>query len=558
MTDGSAPRELFARWCDQIVTSVGEARAELDALNVFPVPDADTGTNVYLTLEAAAQAAAEATAAGADLPRVARAFVDGALRGARGNSGVILSELFRAAVPLLVDATSGGDPVVAGKALAAALRDGADAAWAAVGDPLEGTILSVARAAADAAGEVSGASLPVVLRAATTAARQALDRTPGQLEPLRRAGVVDAGGRALVVVLEATERVLTGRVAPPRSAVRHLPVPTMPRGARGEDVAAAGGPRYEVMYLLDAAADRVDELRRTLVGLGDSVVVVGGDGLWNVHVHVDDAGAAIEAGMAVGRPHRVVVTSLVQPSGGGAEGQRAAVADAHDQQPGPDPTGARTVLITAAGPGLAELFARAGAAVLDTSTRRRPRPAELLDAIVGSGAREVVVLPNDRAVVAAAEVAARQARDLGIRAAVIPTQAQVQGLAALAVHDPARSFDDDVVQMGAAAGHARHGAVTIATRQAMTSAGPCQAGDVLGVVDGDFAVVGADLQAVAVTVAERLLGGSGEMLTLVSGAGAPSDLARRVEQHVLAARPEVDVAVHEGGQAGYPLLLAVE
>ncbi len=240
MTDGSAPRELFTRWCEQIVTSVGEAREELDALNVFPVPDADTGTNVYLTLEAAGQAAAEATAAGAELPAVARAFVDGALRGARGNSGVILSELFRAAVPLLVDATSGGDPVVAGKALAAALRDGAEAAWAAVGDPLEGTILSVARAAASAAGEVSGAPLAVVLRTASTAARRALDRTPDQLEPLRRAGVVDAGGQALVVVLEATERVLTGRVAPPRSAARHLPVPTMVRAAQGEDVAGGG------------------------------------------------------------------------------------------------------------------------------------------------------------------------------------------------------------------------------------------------------------------------------------------------------------------------------
>ncbi len=287
--------------------------------------------------------------------------------------------------------------------------------------------------------------------------------------------------------------------------------------------------------------------------------MVGGDGLWNVHVHADDAGAAIEAGMAVGRPHRVVVTSLQQAPRGDAErGRAAAGAGDHGHRPGPEPAGARTVLITAAGPGLAELFARAGATVLDTANRRRPRAAELLDAIVRSGAREVVVLPNDRAIVAAAEVAARQARDLGVRVAVIRTQVQVQGLAALAVHDPARSFDDDVVQMGAAAGHARHGAVTIATRQAMTTAGPCQAGDVLGVVDGDFALVGSDLATVAASVAERLLGGSGEILTLVSGAGAPPDLASRVEQHVLAARPEVDVAVHEGGQAGYPLLLAVE
>ena len=539
MTNGAVAGPLFARWRAQVVAALGEAREELDALNVFPVPDADTGTNVYLTVESAVQAAEQAEAGGACLPEVGRAFVDGALRGARGNSGVILSQLLRAGLPLLLDPPAADDPVAAGKLLADALGSAADAAWAAVGEPVEGTILSVARAAADGAASSAGdAPVAVVLRAATSAAHKALARTPEQLDALREAGVVDAGAAALVVVLDSTERVFTGRVNPrSRTARRDLPKPTP---ATAEQPYA--GPEFEVMYLLDAPDDAISALRSALAPLGDSLVVVGGDGLWNVHVHVDDAGAALEAGITAGRPHRVVVNHLAR-----SRGEHAA-----------EHVRGRSVVTTAAGPGLADLFTRAGAVVVDTAGGRHPRTAELVEVVVGCDAAEVVVLPNDRDLVAAAEAAGRQLRDRGIRVAVIPTRAQVQALAALAVHDAGRSFDDDVVQMGAAAAHTRHGAVTVATRQAMTMAGRCDVGDALGVVDGDFAYVGEDLAAVAIDVVDRLLGGAGELVTLVSGTGAPDDLVRRVERHVRASRPHVDVATYDGGQVGYPLLLAVE
>ena len=540
VTNGAgAAGPLFARWRAQVVEALGEAREELDALNVFPVPDADTGTNVYLTVEAAAQAAEQAEAAGASLPEVGRAFVDGALRGARGNSGVILSQLLRAGLPLLLDPPAADDPVAAGKLLAHSLRSAADAAWAAVGEPVEGTILSVARAAADGAANSAGdAPVAIVLRAATSAAHKALARTPEQLDALREAGVVDAGAAALVVVLDSTERVFTGRVNPrSRTGRRNLPKPTP---ATAEQ--PYGGPAFEVMYLLDAPDDAISALRSALATLGDSLVVVGGDGLWNVHVHVDDAGAALEAGIAAGRPHRVVVNHLARCAGQHAVEQ----------------AGGRSVVTTAAGPGLADLFTRAGAVAVHGPDNRQPRTADLIEAVVACDAAEVVVLPNDRDMVAAAEAAGRQLRDRGIRVAVIPTHAQVQALASLAVHDPGRSFDDDVVQMGAAAAHTRHGAVTVATRRAMTMAGPCDVGDALGVVDGDFAYVGNDLAAVAISVVDRLLGGAGEMVTLVSGSDAPGDLVHRVEQHVRASRPDVDVATYDGGQVGYPLLLAVE
>ncbi|MDQ3096519.1 MAG: Dak phosphatase, partial [Actinomycetota bacterium] len=189
---------------------------------------------------------------------------------------------------------------------------------------------------------------------------------------------------------------------------------------------------------------------------------------------------------------------------------------------------------------------------------RRCSTGEILEAIRSTSRTEVIVLPNDPDTVAVAEAAARAARDEGVRAAVIPTRAQVQGLAAAAVHDPARSFDDDVVQMTSAAGHTRQGAVTIAAKDAMTMAGPCRAGDSLGVVEGDFVIVGGEVGDVAVEVVERLLSGGGEMVTVVRGAEATDALVDEVEAHVRRTRPEVDVVVYDGRQPRYPLLIGVE
>jgi len=542
--DATAVRELFARWRAACVDALGEAREEIDALNVFPVPDADTGTNVYLTLEAAARAADEVDEGGGTGVEVVRAFVDGALRGAHGNSGVIMSQLLRACVPVLAvaAATTPVDPrdPAWGRRLAEALDAAATAAWQAVGDPVEGTILTVARAAADGAAAAGDSALAaVVIRNAAAAAREALERTPEQLDRLRRAGVVDAGGRALVVVLDSTEWVLTGRRPSPRTRTG----PAIPVPEPDHDL-SPDGPAYEVMYLLDADDDAVRGLRTALAPLGDSMVVVGGDGLWNVHVHVDDVGAAIEAGIAVGRPHRVVVTHF-------AEQVARAAGDRQDAT-------ARVVLATAAGPGLAALFTGGGARVVEPADGRRCSAADLLAAALESHAHEVVVLPNQRHVLGVAEAAARRARDHGVRIAVIPTRSQVQGLAALAVHEPGRGFDDDVVRMTSAASHTRHGAVTVATSRAMTSAGPCEPGDVLGVIDGDFQLVGSDLVETAGEVLSRLLVGGGELVTVVTGVGAPADAGRRLETYVLSHRPEVDVLVHEGGQGRYPVLVAVE
>jgi dihydroxyacetone kinase-like predicted kinase len=299
------------------------------------------------------------------------------------------------------------------------------------------------------------------------------------------------------------------------------------------------------MYLLDSEDPAaVQRLKGDLAPLGDSLVVVGGEGLWNVHVHVDDVGAAIEAGITAGRPHRIRVTHFAE--------QVEAAAHRTVERAG------RRIVAVAAGPGLARLFGDAGAIVIEGAPGRRPSTGMLLEAVVGSGAAEVVILPNDPDSVRAAQIAARTAEeDHAVRVAVIPTEAQVQGLAALAVHEPARTFDADVLEMTATARHTRHGAVTIAAKKAMTMAGPCEPGDVLGVVAGDFAVVGSDLAGVAVEVLERLLGGGGELVTLVGGAEG-NGLAQRCEEYVADRHAHVDVVVYDGGQDRYPLLMSVE
>lgn len=521
-------------WGRLAAEALGRARGEIDALNVFPVPDGDTGTNLHLTVLAAADAVDElpdGTHPAETWPALAR----GALLGARGNSGVILSQVFRG----LADALGPVDAPADGAAFARALEHASGLARGAVEHPVEGTILSVLAAAAQAASAVSAASgtgLPGVVRAASAGARQALRRTTGQLDVLARSGVVDAGAAGLCVVLDALVAVVTEEY-PERYEV---PARVAGRAPAREERARAQGPGYEVMYLLDGPDPAVHRLRETLDGLGDSLVVVGGDGLWNVHVHVDDAGAAIEAGLAAGRPHRIRVTCL----------------HAGDETPHAAHSGRAVVAVTAAG-GLAALFEEAGARVVLREPGTVPPLAVLAEAILAAG-DEVAVLPNEPEVLALAEAAAERARDGGARIAVVPTKASVQGMAALAVHDPLRRFGEDVIAMTRAAGATRFGHLEVAAEEAVTSVGLCQPGDVLGLIEGDVAMIGADVAAVACRVLDRMLSGGGELVTLIAGTHAPSGLAGTLEEHLRGRHPDVEVGVYDGGQERYPLLIGVE
>ncbi|MFD7704569.1 DAK2 domain-containing protein [Streptomyces caelestis] len=558
-------------WCGLALEALGRAREEIDAINVYPVADGDTGTNLYLTVESAT-AAVEAVFAGHEadgdrrpaLADAVRAMAHGALIGARGNSGTILAQLLRGMAQVL--AADGAPAHADGEGLRTALRHAADSARRAVAHPVEGTVLTVAAAAAEAAGRADG-DCGAVARAAHEGARAALAETPARLAVLRRAGVVDAGGRGLVAVLAALVETFTGEAprgvpamgGPRGGSVRVAgPVPharveeTGGPGACADGGAAPGpgpgGPAFEVIYLLEAGDAAVARLRDRLDALGDSLVVVGGDGLWNVHVHVDDAGAAVEAGVEAGRPYRIRITHF------GAE-------DVHTTGAGPAASGERAqraVVAVVPGEGLADLYAEAGATTVLARPGEPPASGELVQAVRRAHAREVVLLPNDADLRHTAAAAAEQVRAEGVRVALIPTRSAVQGIAALAVHEPERRFDEDVVSMTSAAGATRYAEVTVAEHQSWTMAGICQAGDVLGLVDGDVAVIGQDLTATAEAVLDRMLAAGGELVTLVLGDDAPESVAAHLETRVREGYLAVDTVVYHGGRQGALLLIGVE
>ncbi|WP_030220590.1 DAK2 domain-containing protein [Streptomyces bikiniensis] len=586
--------EAVRTWCARAFDALGREREEIDAINVYPVADGDTGTNLYLTAEAAHRAVeAVFAASGPDTAETVRAMAHGALLGARGNSGTILSQLLRGMATVLADGCDGDH-------LARALAEAARAARRAVARPVEGTILTVASAAAGAC--AAGGPLVRVARDAYEGAASALAATSGQLDVLERAGVVDAGGRGLVAVLGALLETVTGR-APDHAAPAPLP-PAAPR----EKCAGEDGPAYEVVYLLEAGDAAVELLRSRLDALGESLVVVGGDGLWNVHVHVDDAGAAVEAGVEAGRPHRIRITHFAPDaapapgrgtaqdarSGGGgrhgtdgAHGQRYGTDDGYAHACGTEDGYAhacgaddgyghtcgteddaaraargervpRAIVAVVPGEGLAGLCAEAGATTVRTRPGEPPAEDELVEAVRRAHAREVVLLPNDTDLRETAAAAAERVRAEGVRVALVPTRAAVQGIAALAVHEPGRRFDEDVVAMTAAAGATRYAELAVAEHRSFTSAGVCQAGDVLGLIEGDVAVIGEDLTETARTVLDRMLSAGGELVTLVVADDTPPGLAADLEQHVRRGYLAVDTVTYHAGAEAPPLLIGVE
>ncbi len=519
-------------WARAAREALIRSRVEIDALNVFPVPDGDTGTNLCLTMEAACAELDNSAVHPKTAGEAASVLARGALLGARGNSGVILSQILRGMGITLVGASDRG-----AHAVARAFRAGADEAYRSVARPVEGTILTVARAAADAA-ENLVKSIPGepdvarVVGAAAEGARAALLRTPAMLEVLRQAGVVDAGGRGLVEVYDALFRVLSGE------SIEDFDMSESPMNVVPQPIAMPSDtPDFEVMYLLEAPDDRIDALRAALDARGDSVVIVGGDGLWNVHVHADDAGACIEDGLAAGRPHRIQVNSL------------------HAR---PTSRSNRQLVMVTHGSGITDLVTVAGVNCVPAQPRTRPSVTEILSAVHASHSPEVVLLPSDRDNQGTAEIAAEQLRATGVRVAIVPTRSVVQSLAAIAVHDPERTFDDDLVTMTRAAGATRYGAVTIAERAALTSAGQCAVGDVLGLLDGDIVQIGHAVLEVARGVCDRLVAGGGELITIVSGVDADPTEVEMLIAWLESSNPGLDVVHHDGGQPLWPIIVGVE
>jgi len=514
-------------------------REALNRLNVYPVPDGDTGTNMALTLESVVAELPPASS-DPDMAAICKAVAHGSLMGARGNSGVILSQVMRGLTDGLAQVEAAD-----GATLADALAVSAKAAYGAVMHPVEGTILTVIREAAESSVAHRNAGLVDMLDATATAARAALARTPELLAVLAEAGVVDAGGAGLVLLFEVLLNVVDGRVVPEPEAPALLSRSTTPKGdERAKNgVAQAGGPRYEVMFLLDAPDAALDEFKSTWDALGDSIVVVGGDGTWNCHVHTDEIGAAVEAGIRAGRPHRIEVTDLLD---------QVAHLSCHDATV-PVATG---VVAVAAGDGIGRILANLGVGrIVAGGQSMNPSTAEILAAVDEMAAKEVIVLPNNKNVVAVAEQAAKAA-DKPVR--VVPTVSVTAAFAAMLGYHADADAETNARAMADAAAHVTTAEVTQAVRDATTPAGPVRAGDWLGVTAAGIATVAPGAADAACSLLAELLGDDHELVTVVEGDSSSSDGTRQITEWLAEHHPGVAVEVHDGGQPLAAWLLSIE
>ncbi len=552
LLDASALRDWAHTAVSDLITHIDE----INRLNVFPVADSDTGANMLFTMRSAlAEANAGVSADGGSgcVARVASALSAGALNGARGNSGVILSQILRGIADVTAPAATdaGGElPQMDAVLLGAALRRGVELVITSMGgQEVPGTIVSVLRAAAGAVEECAAEGLATAIIAGSDAAVVALEKTTEQLDVLADAGAVDAGGRGLLVLLDALSSTVTGQTS--ARTVYEL----SPRARPAEAVTERPGPQFEVMYLLDGCdAAAADVLRDRLEELGESVAIAAAPSdSYSVHVHTDDAGAAVEAGLVAGQLSRIVVSALSSGIGGLPAGSW---------------TRERAVLAVVDGDGAAELFAGEGACVLQPDAEARdPSTAisahQLVRAVVDTGAAQVMVLPNGY--VAAEELVAgcTAAIGWGIDVVPIPTESMVQGLAALAVHETGRQAVDDGYTMARAAGGARHGSVRIATESALTWAGRCRPGDGRGIGGGEVLIVAADAAAAAIGLIDLLLAAGGDLVTVLLGAGIQTDadataVGDILREHVHDHHPGTELVIYPTGHRGDTLLIGVE
>ena len=531
--------------------------AGINLLNVYPVPDGDTGTNMSRTLDAVVT---ELETADHALESTCEAISHGSLMGARGNSGVILSQILRGLVTTLRTATPGSATKVA-----AALKAASVASYEAVLKPIEGTILTVVRETADAAQRAAsdGATLAAMLHVARAAGRTALANTPEQLPVLKEAGVVDAGGAGFMLLMDAALHVVDGEPLPEPSEAsgpsqEQLDAVSHRASASGEvDVSEL---RYEVMFLLNIDDAKSKEFMQAWGKIGDSIVVVGGDGLYNCHVHTNDIGAAIEAPLELGgKPFKIRVTDLFEEMEE-EHAQREAQMGAAAKRPSAVsalPAVECAVVAVCSGDGLAELFGQMGVqGVVTGGQTLNPSTAELLDAVEHMNSRQVIILPNNKNIIPVAnQVNALTKKEVR----VVPTCSMPEALAALVSYDPEADVDSNCEAMSDSAKSVVTGEVTQAVRDTNTDAGPVANGDWIGLVRGDGVVaIGNTMVLAATQLLDQLLSGNGELLTVITGNLATARSTEEIIAYMADKHPDVEVEVHPGGQPLYPFLFGVE
>jgi uncharacterized protein len=533
--------EVVQRVVDAALASLEANRARIDDLNVYPVPDGDTGTNLTMTVRAVDEAVDTTTAA--NRQSLARDVARGALMGARGNSGVIFSQIVRGAADVLGEER---DDAIDADALARALRGATDAAYRAVRRPVEGTMLSVIRELAEEA-EARAPSHPALAELLVELVRrgeEAVARTPEQLQVLRDAGVVDAGGAGLLELVRGVAALITGAPIPEAPALldEHLGIEAI-----HQELSRF---RYCTVFLIEGRNLDRDALETELDRLGDSLLVVGDEAAIKVHVHTDDPGAALSIGTRVGTIGRIEIANMHEQTAEREERLLAAVPDAPHAQSG--------VVAVVAGEGNRRLFESLAQHVgplqiVEGGQTMNPSTADLLRAVQSLDAEEAIILPNNSNIILAAEHAAAHA-DRSVE--VVHADSIPAGLAAMVAFDGSRTAAENAEEMRDAIGGVSTGEVTIASRDVNLNGIGIRKGDWLGLAAGEPVAGGEDFDDVAYAVVEQLLAGSRELLTLLVGADkVPLDgvLARIAEAH-----PGVELDVQVGGQPHYHLLLSAE
>jgi len=515
----------------------------VNSLNVFPVPDGDTGTNMSLTMRAAL---AELDSRPHEtVSQVARVVSEGALMGARGNSGVILSQVLRG----MARALDGAKELCAPD-LARAFSEGVTTAYRGVMKPVEGTMLTVAREAAEAAQKAAeaGASLRDTLDQALVGAQASLERTPRLLPVLAEAGVVDAGGQGLVALLEGASRYAHGEavdVAPAAGAAM-----VRARTVSGETY------NYDVQYIIKGTSLNVPAIREQIARMGDSVLVVGDGQTVKVHVHSDHPGDAIDFGVSQGQLTAVIIENMQLQYEEFTAGQAAERLATEDEEPAPAQSPTISVVAVASGDGLCRVLKSIGAsAIVPGGQTMNPSTQDLVSAVERVPGSEVVLLPNNANIL----LAARQAQQLAAkRVGIVPTCTVPQGIAALLAFSYQADLDENVARMTAAAESVETIEVTRAVRCAQVNGLAVREGQIIGLLNGDLVTAGESTHDVLADLLERAGAAAREMLTIYYGEGVAAEEAEALGEALQARYANLEIEVLDGGQAYYQYTISVE
>jgi DAK2 domain fusion protein YloV len=527
-------RERVQELAHGALASLERNRQRIDDLNVYPVPDGDTGTNLTMTARAVVDELDRTTTD--DRAGLVKEVTRAALMGARGNSGVILSQIIRGAAETL---RTNGD--VDTHTLAQAFRSASDAAYRAVRQPVEGTMLSVIREMAEE-GESAGndaLTKPELLARIVKRGEEAVARTPEQLEVLREAGVVDAGGAGLLEIVRGLAATAAGEPLPAAPVVRE----ELNIDAIHQELSPY---RYCTTFMIEGDNLDSDGIEKELEQLGDSLLVVGDPEALKVHVHTDDPGSALAIGTRAGVIEGVEIANMHEQTLQREQRLLEAVPDAP-----PTTTG---VVAVVAGDGNRKLFESLGATrIVEGGQTMNPSTAELVEAIESTPAAEVVVLPNNSNVILSAEQAAGL---VDKPVTVVRTDSLPAGLAAMLAFDPGRPAEENAAAMNEVLDEVKTGEVTIASRDVEMNGVSVRKGAWLGLADGKAVAGGADFDEVAAAVAERLLEEPRSVMTLLTGADEPEldGLLERIQER----HPDLELDVQAGGQPHYPLLLSAE